>query len=446
VRRPLVVALLLAAVAGGGASAADPAPGASAEAWAVRVVVPGSKGGGTPAVSVPPAARAQVDSSFVYPADASVIVTGQATASAAAKVAAHATASARSSVQAVSIFGGEITVQAVKGTASGATRKDAASGDFDGTSVVGLQVLGQPVAKDKLALADWGTLTLHASGVDTSAPASASGYHGFVTAVEIRLTAAHGGLPAGSEILLGHADVDVQTAPTGKVKSEPLPKAPGNPLGPLPGDRPQLLPEVTGPLVGVPQLVTPSLDGGPYMFPVYGPSSFVDTYGAERADVNYHHGDDIFGELGQPLLAVANGTVFSVGWNRVGGNRLWLRDHQGNLFYYAHLAAFSTNVRNGARVKAGQVVGFMGNTGDAEGAVAHLHFEVHPVSLIYLGYDGAVDPTTYVQLWRRLRNLPFPIATGWAPSPPGVALAPEPGALLLGATDIATGGLGAAKP
>jgi murein DD-endopeptidase MepM/ murein hydrolase activator NlpD len=207
-----------------------------------------------------------------------------------------------------------------------------------------------------------------------------------------------------------------------------------------------LLPKVIGPLVGVPQFVTPPLDAGPYLFPVYGTSSYGDAYGADRGDVTFHHGDDIFGELGQPLLAVANGTVFSVGWNRVGGNRLWLRDHQGNLFYYAHLAAFSTSVRNGARVKAGQVVGFMGNTGDAEGAATHLHFEVHPVSLIYLGYDGAVDPTTYLQSWRRLRSLPFPVATGWAPSPPGLSRAPQPGALLIGATDIATGGLGAAKP
>jgi murein DD-endopeptidase MepM/ murein hydrolase activator NlpD len=442
--RLLAVALVLAAVAGDSASAADPAPGASAQAWAVRVVVPGSRGGGTSAVSVPPAGKPQLDTTFIYPPDGSVIVTGEAKASAETTVAADATASASAGVVAVSIFGGEITVQSVRGTASGVTRKGKASGTFGGTSVVGLKALGKPVATGRLQLAGWGTLTLRATGVDTSAPRSASGYHGFVTAVDIRLTAAHGGLPAGSEIQLGHADVNVQTAPTGKI--EPLPKAPGNPLGPLPGDRPQLLPEVTEPLVGVPQIVTPPLDAGPYIFPVYGGSSFVDTYGSDRSDVNYHHGDDIFGELGQPLLAVAGGTVFSLGWNRVGGNRLWLRDHQGNLFYYAHLAAFSTNARNGARVKAGQVIGFMGNTGDAEGAVTHLHFEVHPVSLIYLGYDGAVDPTTYLQSWRRLRSLPFPVATGWAPSPPGVALAPEPGALLLGATDIATGGLRAAKP
>src|SRR5262249_59217402 len=115
-------------------------------------------------------------------------------------------------------------------------------------------------------------------------------------------------------------------------------------------------------------------------------------------------------------------------------------------FYYGNLAAFSTKARNGARVRAGDVIGFMGNTGTAEGSSTHLHFEVHPVSLIYLGYDSAVDPTTYLESWRRIRNLPFAVATGSAPSPPGVARAPEPGAMLIGSTDIATGGLGGAKP
>ena len=52
-------------------------------------------------------------------------------------------------------------------------------------------------------------------------------------------------------------------------------------------------------------------------------------------------------------------------------------DSQGNQFYYAHLSAFSTTAVNGAHVKAGQVIGFMGNTGDARGTPYHLHFEVH---------------------------------------------------------------------
>ena len=140
------------------------------------------------------------------------------------------------------------------------------------------------------------------------------------------------------------------------------------------------------------------------MFPVYGPSSFVDTFGALRGDIStgWHHGDDIFAPLGAPLLAVASGTVFSVGWNKIGGNRLWLRDGQGNLFYYAHLSAFSPLAVNGSKVNAGDVVGFVGNTGDAQGTPFHLHFEIHPVGLLGLGYDGAVNPTSYLLAWKHL--------------------------------------------
>jgi len=184
--------------------------------------------------------------------------------------------------------------------------------------------------------------------------------------------------------------------------------------------------------------VQPKLTAGRYVFPVYGQASYVDTYGAPRADVSYHHGDDIFGQLGQPLLAVADGTLFSVGWNRIGGNRLWLLDSQGNQYYYAHLSAFSTAAVNGAHVKAGEVVGFMGRTGDAEGTPYHLHFEVHPVAFLYLGYDGAVDPTPYLDAWSHEQDLPFPVLTGWAPNVPGGATAPEPGAILLGMSDIST--------
>ena len=167
-------------------------------------------------------------------------------------------------------------------------------------------------------------------------------------------------------------------------------------------------------------------------------SATATRYGEIRADVSYHHGDDIFGELGQPIVALADGTIFSLGWNKIGGNRLWLRDRQGNAFYYAHLSAFSTLVFNGARVKAGQVIGFMGHTGDAEGTPTHLHFEVHPVSLLYLGYDGAIDPTPFLDSARRLQRLPFPIPPGWAPSVTGGNAAPQPGAILLSVSDISS--------
>jgi hypothetical protein len=423
VRGALAVAVAAAALAAG-AAAAPVAPGASARAWAVRVLVPGRQPVGTAVVTGAPGGERQIDAAFAFPENGSVVRTGQATAVVASGKTA---ASGVSSAGRVSVFGGAVVARTVNGAARGSET----SAGFYGTTVVGLRVLGKPAAKRSIALGSWGTLIVRRSGVATGA----SGYHSFVTALDIKLKKRHGGLPAGSEIQLGHADLSLPAAP-----------APPLPAGPLPGDRPQLRPRSAGPLVGVPQLVTPPLAAAPYIFPVYGPTTFYDSYGAAGEGSTYHHGDDLFGELGQPILAAANGTVFSLGWNRADGNRLWLRDHQGNLFYYANLAAFSTNARNGSRVKAGEVVGFMGNTGSAEGTSTHLHFEVHPVSLIYLGYDGAVDPTTYLQSWRRLRNLPFAVATGWAPSPPGVARAPEPGAMLIGSTDIATGGLGGAKP
>jgi murein DD-endopeptidase MepM/ murein hydrolase activator NlpD len=193
------------------------------------------------------------------------------------------------------------------------------------------------------------------------------------------------------------------------------------------------------PPVRQPPAVTPKLTAGGYVFPVYGPSSFTDTFGALRGDISsgWHHGDDIFAPLGAPLLAVASGTVFSVGWNKIGGNRLWLRDGQGNLFYYAHLSAFSPLAVNGSKVNAGDVIGFVGNTGDAQGTPFHLHFEVHPVGLLGLGYDGAVNPTSYLLAWKHLQDVSFAGGDAWAPLH-SLGNAPKPGAILLAATDIST--------
>ena len=126
----------------------------------------------------------------------------------------------------------------------------------------------------------------------------------------------------------------------------------------------------------------------------------------------WHHGDDLFAKLGTPVVAVSDGTVFAVGWNRVGGWRLWLRDRLGNAFYYAHFSGYTALAHDNHHVRRGQVLGFVGNTGDAHTTLPHLHFEVHPNGLLFLGYDGAVDPTTYLAHWRRVDHVhsPPPVA------------------------------------
>ncbi len=307
-----------------------------------------------------------------------------------------------------------------------------------------LLVNGQPVSgAQHVALGDWGQLGVDVTAIDRSAPPGTRGYDGSVVELDVTLTAAHGGLPSGSEIRIGYADAAVQTAPppaetttTTTTTTAPTTTAAEPSQEPPLGDRPVRRP-LRPQKKGGPLRLHPKLTAGRYVFPVYGPVSYGDTFGAPRSDVTYHHGDDIFGQLGQPLVACADGTIFSVGWNKIGGNRLWLLDEQGNQFYYAHLSAFSTLAVDGAHVKAGQVIGFMGNTGDAEGTPVHLHFEIHPVSLLYLGYDGAVDPTPYLNAWQHQQDLPFPVAASWLAVVPGGS-APEPGAILLGMNDISS--------
>ena len=167
------------------------------------------------------------------------------------------------------------------------------------------------------------------------------------------------------------------------------------------------------PRVSKPLTVTPPLGQGSYVFPVVGVSGYGDSYGAFRGDVHgkWHHGDDIFAALGTPVVAVANGTINRVGWHPRGGWRLWVRDAAANQFYYAHLSGYAPRVFHTRHVRAGDVLGFVGNTGDAFASPPHLHFEVHPHQLLRLRYDGAVDPTTYLNSWLRMRTVhaPFPV-------------------------------------
>ena len=141
---------------------------------------------------------------------------------------------------------------------------------------------------------------------------------------------------------------------------------------------------------------------------------------------------------GTPLLAVADGTLHTIGFTKIGGYRLWLRDTQGNEFYYAHLSAYSPLAVEGRSVQAGDVVGFVGDTGDAEGGSPHLHFEIHPAAMAGLGYDGVVAPYSILLAWRRADDISFSAGRIFVPTGPGSVTLPPPGAVLLEADDIAS--------
>jgi len=431
VRARVVLGVLLALAAlaaGGSAGAAGSQAAASASAFGVRVVLPGQNTVTAGAISSPPQAAASLVS-WAYASGAASV--GEiAAGTQATGTDGRGIGRAVTSVSSVSLFGGEVTADSVELRAASHATSKVAGGSLSESAVTNLAVLGQPVATGvnaRVPLGDWGYAVLLEQGVVRQNTPTRRGHRGFITGIHVRLTADHGGLPAGTEIFVGYAEA-AATARKGSPAPTPQPLPQPTPTPPPPHSSP---PPVVHP---TPSGVKPQLTDKGYVFPVYGPSSFSDDFGAPRADTAWHHGNDIFAPKGAPILAVADGTLFLVGWNTIGGNRFWLRDLQGNEFYHAHLSAFSPLARDGAHVHAGDVIGFVGNTGDAEGTPPHLHFEVHPVELLWKGYDGVMDPYPYLLAWKRLTDLSFDIS-GW--SPPG-GKAPPPAAVLLEADDIST--------
>jgi murein DD-endopeptidase MepM/ murein hydrolase activator NlpD len=462
--RYLPLAVLAAGGLLAGSAGASPAPQntlAAAKAYSIRIVIPGQPPGGTAPVSAPPDAVA-LGGSFAYPADGSVASSQAVSASASTDRGVKAAdGTGTSEVDALSLFGGEITATRIVVRAASAASPDGSSGNSKGSAIEGLTILGQPVTpapSARLPLADWGMATVLDQALDQSGPQGKTAAKTTVTALDIQLMQPHGGLPAGSEILVGYAEASARAKqapqppppppppPPPTTKPPPPPPPPARPpptKATTPTHAPEPTPSPFGsrPIQPVPKHGHIELTAGPYVFPVFGQVSFTDTFGAFRADTGWHHGDDIFAPLGSPVLAVAKGVVFSVGWNTLGGNRLWLSDRQGNQFYYAHLSAYSPLAVNGARVNAGDVLGFVGNTGDAVNTPYHLHFEIHPVALLGKGYDGVIDPTASLLSWQHLHDLAFSggvdsttVASIGKPKSP----APEPGAVLLQVADIST--------
>jgi len=138
------------------------------------------------------------------------------------------------------------------------------------------------------------------------------------------------------------------------------------------------------------------LPGGSHVYPLAGSSTFGDDWLASRPGGRYHEGIDLFAARGTPVVAVADGTLFRVGYSGISGNRFWLRDAAGTEFFYAHLDSYTAAAREGAAVTKGTVLGYNGDTGDAKGTPPHVHFEIHP------GGGGPVRPYPIVSAWPRV--------------------------------------------
>jgi Peptidase family M23 len=141
------------------------------------------------------------------------------------------------------------------------------------------------------------------------------------------------------------------------------------------------------------------------IFPVVGPVTYIDDFGVPRPG-GPHQADDLLAAKRSPAVAAESGTVKYWTTSRAAGCMLYLYGESGTVYYYIHLnndlTAKNDNrgkcvkdvsyaVANRARVAPGQQIGYVGDSGDADGGNSHLHFEVHP------GGGKAVSPYPYLQ-------------------------------------------------
>jgi len=148
------------------------------------------------------------------------------------------------------------------------------------------------------------------------------------------------------------------------------------------------------------------------VFPVQGPCSFGDTYGAPRSGGRSHEGVDIIAKAGQYVYAVKDGVLTKKYIDAPGslsGNGWRLTMPDGTYFFYAHLSSFAAGLSVGSSVKAGQIIGLVGMTGDAP--IPHTHFEVHP------GGGASVNPTPIVRAVDGCKNSTVPSQPNGTPPP-----------------------------
>ncbi|MGK5510537.1 stalk domain-containing protein [Brevibacillus formosus] len=154
------------------------------------------------------------------------------------------------------------------------------------------------------------------------------------------------------------------------------------------------------------------LIGEQFRFPFHDNSRYEpygDSFGSDRewtetntGSIRSHEGIDIMAPKGTPIYSVSDGTINKVGWNTYGGWRVNITDENGQYrMYYAHLQAYAPGLHVGKTIKAGQLIGFVGDTGyGGTGTVGmfepHLHFGLYRNST-----GKAIDPYDYLRIWEQ---------------------------------------------
>ena len=146
----------------------------------------------------------------------------------------------------------------------------------------------------------------------------------------------------------------------------------------------------------LPPLPPPTAD---LIIPVAGvkPEQLIDTFDDARSEGRVHDAIDIMAPAETPVLAAANGKIVKLFQSEKGGTTIYqLNEKQDLIFYYAHLSRYADGLAEGDPVRQGQVIAYVGDTGNAGAGNYHLHFSIAAVS----------DPKRY---WEGTNINPYPL-------------------------------------
>src|SRR5450830_145036 len=217
----------------------------------------------------------------------------------------------------------------------------------------------------------------------------------------------------GTVLYLGR-DVSSAGTPLPGPAVTPAPAAPAAPATPPPAAATPPAAGVALPAADLPEVTTPvpvspapsTVDMnvkpalGPLLLPVAGVSAkeLTDTFNQARGSERRHEALDIVAPKGTPVLAVADGKVVKLFNSKAGGLTVYQFDpSEKYAYYYAHLDSYAPDLKEGQTLRRGQMVGYVGVSGNADPATPHLHFAIFELAAHKKWWQGTpVNPYPYL--------------------------------------------------
>lgn len=123
------------------------------------------------------------------------------------------------------------------------------------------------------------------------------------------------------------------------------------------------------------------------------PQQLKDTWGAARSQGRRHEGIDIMATKGTHVFSATDGIIMDLKDNRLGGKVIWILGPAHSWHYYAHLNGHKRGLAVGQWVKRGELIGYVGHTGNAPATAPHLHYGIY----LQGKGRGAVNPYPYLR-------------------------------------------------